>query len=367
MNLKIISAWLGLVCVPALNLYSAEMSDAEFARYFDHSKQEEGDWPRHFRIGALVGFNIKADFKVDGTFDVSGSNPGNTGDAGRGQNHFYDDGYVRVDDTGNAGGVTTFWGYDNASQYNAGAQTLTFHSANKYTASGSASVDGDAQVGIDLAYGGHLFRYGSALVGWEFGFGWLPINLQDNQQMNATATRAVHSFNTGGTPLPDAPYHDSGIPGIDGRPTIQDRPTLVNAAEPAPGGAIVSGHRELDVTLYNFRLGPTLHWELGRKWAAALSTGGAMGIISGDLKHDEIILFSDSSSALNKGRVSDTKAVYGWYVGGTLMYHADDRGDLFIGAQYMPMGRATFSGAGRKAELDMSGGLFLSAGINWPF
>ena len=53
------------------------------------------DWTRHFRLGALVGLNIKARFTLNGPFNVSGNNPANG---------IYDDGYEREDNTGNAGG-----------------------------------------------------------------------------------------------------------------------------------------------------------------------------------------------------------------------------------------------------------------------
>ena len=88
-------------------------------------------WTRHFRLGALVGVNIDAEFKMSGQFSVSGSQPGTPGQPG--VDHIYDDGYVRVDETGNAQGLTSYWGYNNASQYDPVAQTLTFHSASSFT------------------------------------------------------------------------------------------------------------------------------------------------------------------------------------------------------------------------------------------
>ena len=45
------------------------------------------DWTRHFRIGALVGMNISANFTRNGTFGISGNNPAQG---------IYDDGYVRT-------------------------------------------------------------------------------------------------------------------------------------------------------------------------------------------------------------------------------------------------------------------------------
>jgi len=53
------------------------------------------------------------------------------------------------------------------------------------------------------------------------------------------------------------------------------------------------------------------------------------------------------------------------------MYHVHDEwsgdADIFVSAQYMPMGDATFNGAGREGRLNLSGQLYFSIGINWPF
>jgi hypothetical protein len=49
------------------------------------------------------------------------------------------------------------------------------------------------------------------------------------------------------------------------------------------------------------------------------------------------------------------------------MYHAVQNGDYYIALQYMPMGSVNFSGVGREGKLNMSGGLYISAGIYWPF
>src|SRR5262249_48661628 len=88
--------------------------------WIEQEPKPANDWSRHFRVGLLVGFNLKASFSQSGQFSVSGSQPGEPGVSG--VNHFYDDGYVRVDETGNALGKTTYWGYRDSSQYNAADQ-----------------------------------------------------------------------------------------------------------------------------------------------------------------------------------------------------------------------------------------------------
>src|SRR5687768_240800 len=77
------------------------------------ARAQEGGWMRHFRIGGSVGLNISGDFKTSGQLPVSGSSPGPLAPRA---DHFYDDGFVRVDNTGNAQGLTSFWGYDRADQ-----------------------------------------------------------------------------------------------------------------------------------------------------------------------------------------------------------------------------------------------------------
>lgn len=357
---RTISQWIGL----ALLLTAAATGVAQQADQFNNSwlgsAPTEESWPRHFRVGAMVGLHIKADFSLSGSgpFTVSGGQPGN---AVSGIDHFYDDGYVRVDATHNAGGYTSYWGYQNAASQIIGG-SLFFHSATSFTGSGSASETGGALPGLDVAYGGELFTFHSAQVGWELGFGWLSLDIENKTSIPISATRTVHSYSIpSGIIMPDAPYNGPFGPGS--APTIRDMPSPGSDAE--PGG--LTGTR-LEASLYTLRFGPTLHWEL--PWRLAVEAGGgvAVGFVSGELKLNETLRFADGSSAQNNGgSFSDNKFVYGGYVGGTLMYHAVKNGDFYLGVQYMPLGSATFSGGGREAKLNMSGGLYISAGINWPF
>jgi len=304
-----------------------------------------------------VGFNLKAEFSMSGTFNVASGNPGT---AGGEQNHDYDDGYVRLDATGNDLDLTWNWGYESAGQLQNGL--LSFHSLQSYTATASGSADSDAQVGFDTAYGGRLTRMWGGTLGWEFGFGFLPVEITDTLSSPANVTRLVHTFDTGGILLPQAPYQGSfNGPGA----TISD--VAVQSFQ-ALSGVPLTSSQTLDVKLYNFRLGPTLQWELHPRVAVVVSAGAAFGIVTGDLEYNDTLLFAaDGTTASNQGQIGDTQFVYGGYIGGTLLYHAVKNGDFYLGFQYMPMSSATFSGDGREAKLDLTGGLYISAGINWPF
>jgi hypothetical protein len=98
----------------------------------------------------------------------------------------------------------------------------------------------------------------------------------------------------------------------------------------------------------------------------SLSAGPVLGIVSGDYKYDETITAGGGNSR-NTGRIPGTKLTYGGYVNAAVMYHVQQDADIFVSAQYMPMGDATISGGGREGRLNLGGQIYISAGINWPF
>lgn len=319
--------------------------------------KDADDWTRHFRIGAMVGLNISANFSVTGG-SISGNNP---------QAGIYNDGYVRVDKTGNANGYTTYWGYDKASQYNETAQTLTMQSSSSFnvTSGGNSSSDGGAFPGFDMAYGGNLWYWKHARVGWELGFGLLPISITDNQPMNASVSQTTYTFNTGGIVVPGAGYQGS----FNGPGALLG--TNYTSSTSLDTG-IITGSRSLNVTLYTVRLGPSFYWDLTENFGMSLGAGPAVGIVSGDCSYNEVITTTStgSTSTHNNGSFGATDVIYGGYVNGTLMYHIEDYGqtaDLYLGVQYMPMQDANFNGSGRSSTLNLGGQVYISAGINWPF
>ena len=129
---------------------------------------------------------------------------------------------------------------------------------------------------------------------------------------------------------------------------------------------MVNGNRELDEILYTLRFGPSFYWDLTEDFGMSLGAGGAVGLVNGNYTYNETVT-SSGVSARNSGEFSTTDVIYGGYVNGTLMYHVLDNADFYLGAQYMPMGNASFSSGGRQAELKLGGQIYVSVGINWPF
>jgi hypothetical protein len=335
---------------PAPSVQARPSPDA-WDRWGIQKLPEDDNWARHFRLGALVGLNISANFKMNGP--IIPSNPANG---------MFEDGYVRSDGTGP---YTGYWGYNNASQYNAANQQLSMRAVSAYTPTSGNNVKeaGSAFVGFDLAYGGNLWKWGTARIGWDFGFGLLPINITANQTMNALVTRSTYVFNTGGIDMPTAPYQ--GTRGGLGGPIIPVQPASVTPDATSTPETITGSHT-LDVTLYTFRLGPSLFWDLNENFGLSAGAGPAVGIVNGNYNYNETILAGGVSTP-NQGQIDATDVVYGGYVNATLTYHLVQNGDLFVGVQYMSLGNATISGGGREGQLNLNGQVYISAGINWPF
>ena len=317
-------------------------------RFWKIEKVSDDEWVHHFRLGAIAGLNISANFKEKGVFNINGNNAANG---------IYDDGYVRIDNTGNAGGYTGYWGYNNASQYDANKQTLTFQSATAYTVNYNTNINGSGFAGAEMAYGGNLLKWADTRIGWDFGLGVLPINITDRNPMSATVNKTYYTFSTAGIVVPTAPYQ--GGPGGVGEPTILTNYTTSTSVSTET----ITGSRNLDVILFTLRLGPTLYWDLNEDFGLMIGGGPALGIVSGSLRYDEII----GSSTTSKGKVDGTDVVYGWYANAMLTYHVEKGGDLYVGAQYMPLGNATISGGGREARLNLRGQVYVTAGVNWTF
>ena len=329
---------------PTGNFQPQQSSDTQDSFWRIQKVSEDDDWTRHFRIGAMVGMNISANFSAKGTFNINRP-PG-----------VYDDGYVRTDDTGNAGGQTGYWGYNSPSQLS--GSTLTMHNTTSYSANGNSETGDSVFPGIDMAYGGNLWNWGRTRIGWDLGFGLLPISITDNRSMSATANQSTYTFNTGPIVVPGAPYQG----GPSSVPTISTNFTVSNGTN----NGTITGSHTLEVMLYTVRLGPSLYWDLNQHLGLSAGVGPALGIVSGDYKYDEIVS-AGGGSARNHGQVGGTDLVYGGYVNATLMYHLVENGDLYVGVQYMSLGNATISGGGRQGRLNLGGQVYISAGINWPF
>ena len=347
----VLSAWCLAGCLLGVVLTATAQPEVEGkmdSAAFIRIPKDTDDWTRHFRIGALVGMNISASFNESGVFNVN--RPAGV----------YDNGYVHPSD--NAFGTTTDWGYQSASQYSAANNTLTMNATTDFSTSGSTTADGGLIPGFEMAYGDNLWYWKHARVGWELGFGFLPISITGNQSTSGQINQNIYTFSTGTIESMPPPGYPGGSSGS--APAIYSTAVSTNQISSSPGS--VNGSHSLDVMLYTLRLGPSFYWDLTEHVGMSLGAGPAIGIVSGDYKYDETIT-AGGINARNSGKIGGTGVVFGGYVNAAVMCHLVNNGDIFVGAQYMPMEDATISGGGREGRLKLGGQLCFSVGINWPF
>lgn len=308
------------------------------------------DWTKHFRVGMQVTLNIEAEMTSGGFFDIQ-TRPGR-----------YDDGYVLADATGNPD-LTTNWRYVRDEQWDPLSREMTFRRAESFSTGFSETKKDDSPyIGLELAYGTSITRWGNAIIGWEAGYSFLPISISDSTRAFGDVTVGVftHEVPAGGDP-PPAPYTGptSGQGGV-----VIERDFVRGESEILDGTA--RGSRSLDVSLHTLRLGPTIHFDLARRWAVQGGVGPMVGFVTGDYSFDEELTIAGNRQR-GEGEFGGDEFVYGGYAQALLLFHFEEHGDIYAGLQFMGLSGADFEEDGRGAKLNMGATLSFLVGVNWPF
>src|SRR5688572_13921685 len=131
------------------------------------TKPAEAD-RNHFSLGPRLLYNV--DVKIKGfRGDPPPPFPNSPQDP-----KTYDDGFIGVDSTGNALDVTSFWRYDNASQYDPAGDGGNGSIAMHHTQLGIAgnNLEDDPQLGFEFTYARDLRELGRGWLGVEAGVGY---------------------------------------------------------------------------------------------------------------------------------------------------------------------------------------------------
>jgi hypothetical protein len=302
--------------------------------------------PNRFSLGARVSLNLTGDFTTSRT---------SPGAASGGGNHIYDDGYVRVDSSDNAGGLTWNWGYERAPQVV--GDTLEFHSIQSAE---KESAD-EAQYGMELIYERLLGRFFSRGVwGLEVGFSYTDLDLRADRGSGSGASLITDSFPLNGVLPPNAPYHGTfNGPG----PLLGDTPTRTIATDTA---SLASDHR-LSGHLFGFRFGPVVEWNFTRAISIALSGGIALAPAIIDYDFSESIALQGGQTFATRGHSSKTDLLYGHYINALLRYNFNDHWSLYGGGQFQTLNDLEQTIGTRTARLDAGSTLHGVLGVSWRF
>jgi len=307
--------------------------------------------PNRFQATARLSFNVEASVGAsEGT--PSSGDPGPA--TGHGINRNYDDGYVRVDADHNAGGLTWYWGYRDASQV-PGDGTLRLHHTSA-SGSGSGPLDPEtAGIGAEIAWLRDLhrtdhFAFGTKLAGSyvRFDFGGAP---------SSTLTRFTDTYDLGGIVPPGDPtkpgYQYAGVRDLPG-PLIPDQPSSRDLTT-LPG----SGSRTLDADVWAFKLGGWIEHPFGQAVTAQLGGGFAFAVVDASLSYNE--------GVSGGGSASQSEVLFGGYIEAAVTTRITERLDWVVSAELMPLTSYRETLAGRSVELDFGTAWSLNLGFSYRF
>jgi hypothetical protein len=318
--------------------------------------------PRKYSVSLSygMGLNITAQFKNLGSFPPSGGGPG---PALPGMNHNYDDGYNRVDITGNNHGGfegTWNWGYNSASQIS--GDTLTMQSSSLAAGVSSGKDQNDPQPGFELTVGREFGGGRHWNWGGEGSFGFTSVTLKDNQTLlgNATVTSDAYALN--GVIPPVAPYQGNFAgPG----PIIGDAPS--RTVDVQAGAASIAGSREIDADLFGLKLGPYFEVPLGSRLAVRLRGGLALVEVNSEFTYTETTTLPGLPPSTSTGHGWHSGLQVGGYAGATLSCSLNSSTRLLAGGEFVDVGKFTQNLNGRQAVLDLSRSVLVTFGLSYSF
>lgn len=328
-----------------------------------------------FSLKATFNFNIKTDF--------TSVTANNSGALVPGVNRTYADGFVFRDISGNAGGTTWNWGYNNNSQFtasdaslaapNTGAPSLAFHTVGSL-ADGATRGSRDRMIpGLELAYEEVLGRFHitekrRANIGILVSFGYMRLGQNDSGTLAGLVGLTTDKYLPGGVLPPLAPY--SGSFATAG-PLLPDVPAERSALTPvAATGSVVN---KLDGSLYGFNIGPFIEFPLHDR--VSLTLGGGLGVVYASTTYsfsDTIVVAPNplapaGLTATRSGRVSADDWLFSATAKANLYVALSEAWSWELGLAYQYAGNSRSSVQGKTSNLQLDGILSVNTGLNYAF
>jgi hypothetical protein len=241
---------------------------------------------------------------------------------------------------------------------------------NRSTVRGDAAtgnVGSNPAPGFDVGVAFEMGRNEKRNWGFKGGLGYALVETKDRQTLLATEARLVDTYDGSAIviPAPDT----ATISRLPNAPATSG--TFLFA-----GGATVPGLREISANLVDFRFGPYVNFDLGKRVSLGLEVGAMATVISSDFRVNESATVTGRNPILApgvtavqtfNGSSSETGVVAGGYVGADLKVKLNDRWDLFGGVQYQYLQDFKQSIGGRQATLRLDQTVFATAGLSFSF
>lgn len=319
-----------------------------------------------WRIGGGYAqlFGLKTEFSGLGTFQSAFMPQA----PGTGIERDYDNGYVHVDSSGNLGGETWNWSYNDTTQYNPAGTGSIDYSISNSLANGEATERGDSEPGVEIfAYydmgpadlSGLKIR--SATWGFRGGIQHFRINMENHDFVSTTVGTTTDNFDLGGTIPPLAPYTGSfSGPG----PLLGDDPIRSTGVS---NSGLISGKRDLDAHLTLATFGSYLQIPASSDMDVLLEAGASLGLAHGSYSFTSQTTIAGLGTQSSNGNKSSTKLLPGIYLGVSGIYQINESFSLIGATRYQYMSSFDLETNGSKATLSFDSAFMISLGGVYSF
>lgn len=278
-------------------------------------------------------------------------------------NRSYDNGFNRVDSTGNAGDSTANWGYQSSTQVQANELAMT-----------SASVPGDFEIDDEsgfleasgnLEYRGSMGPIGASDWGILLGIGYQTIEAETEGTYLTDATVLEDRYSTASIApdtFPSAPYTgsaDSTGPRLGSVPT-----RTVNTI---PGGRTLTARWSFDAEMIPVTGGAYFETQVAGRLNAVLSAGLLAIFVNADQKVYESSVIQGQPALVTTGGEGTNDILIGGFVQAAFDWALWEKASLVAGARWQPTERFDHGVAGRRVEMDFSAAFAIHGGFSMRF
>lgn len=319
-----------------------------------------------FGANVLIGSNYKATFGLDAGI-YAATDPGSETGI---QDRTYDDGYNRVDVTGNfdrgtGTPKTYYWGYQDVSQYDSATDTITMNSERlNLTQGGKNHIDENrGQPGLEFwwqetiwsgirnePYQPHNRRERRWL--WyadiRAALRWQHIELNQTGEVAGGLETVSDVYSTGGAIPPTAPFD-----GTFAGPNMVIDAVPVSRTITSSGSGSATVLYDLETDLIALDVGPAMLFDLDYGARFSVSAGGSLAWAYSE--------FDYRYGDLGSGNSTDSHVLWGWYAGFDFLF-ADQVTLGFVTYQLQDLEHDSGSSS---AKLDFSGNYTFRFGLSF--
>ncbi|MBL9134501.1 MAG: hypothetical protein JNK85_01470 [Verrucomicrobiales bacterium] len=326
-----------------------------------------GCWPRcAFAQSQSLAFTGGVLLNTHVTFLGLGAHPAPTSPGaatGGSLNRTYDDGFNRVDGTGNAGDTTALWGYQNSTQVQGGALAMSSASS-----PGTFEIDdaaGFLEASGHLEYRGSMGPIGASDWGILLGIGYQTVGAEAEGTYLTDAWVLEDRFSTSSIPpeaFPSAPYAgsaDGAGPRLGSLPARSER--LV------PGGRTLTARWAFDAEMIPVTGGAYFETQVAGRLNAVVSAGLLAIFINADYKVYESSVIQGQPARVTTGAEGTNDILIGGFAQVGFDWALWETASLVASARWQPTERFDHGVAGRRMEMDFSTAFAVHAGFSMRF